>query len=83
MIKDDLKEAYRLLFNCFKEQRWWPGETPFEIAVGAILTQNTSWQNVEKAIFNLKSKVDFSPNGLYKLSSENLSELIKPPVTSG
>ena len=49
-----LRRAYRLMFAHFGHQRWWPGETPFEVCIGAILTQNTSWSNVERAIANLK-----------------------------
>ena len=78
MIKERLEEAYHLLFNYFGPQEWWPGETSFEIAVGAILTQNTNWKNVEKAISNLKSNTDFSPKGLYSLEPNKLAELIKP-----
>ena len=47
-------EAYRLLYDHFGPQGWWPGDSPFEIMVGAILTQNTNWANVQKAIDNLK-----------------------------
>lgn len=57
---------------------WWPGETPFEIAVGAILVQNTSWQNVSKAIFHLKELGLLSAPVLYALPEEDLSEYIRP-----
>src|SRR5882762_1225117 len=50
-----LRRAYRLLFERFGHQRWWPAETPFEVCVGAILTQNTNWANVRRAIANLDS----------------------------
>jgi len=72
-----LLELYGLLKSRFGFQNWWPGETPFEIMVGAILTQNTSWQNVEKAIGNLKSENLLSPERIYNVSSERLAELIK------
>jgi endonuclease-3 related protein len=49
-----LETIYDRLVSTFGPQHWWPGDTPFEVAVGAILTQNTNWQNVEKAINNLK-----------------------------
>jgi endonuclease-3 related protein len=78
LLKKQLEEAYRLLFEHFGPQNWWPGDTPFEIAVGAILTQNTNWKNVEKAITNLKQKTDFSPKTLLKLPDEKFAELIKP-----
>ena len=76
--KDQLYKAYDLLYKQFGDQHWWPGETPFEIAVGAILTQNTNWKNVEKAIYNLKSKTEFTVQALISLKPEALSELIKP-----
>ncbi|MHC4508571.1 MAG: endonuclease III domain-containing protein, partial [Planctomycetota bacterium] len=50
MTSKTLTEIYELLYEAFGPQHWWPGETPFEIITGAILTQNTSWTNVEKAI---------------------------------
>ena len=53
---DLLREIYRILFRAFGPRHWWPGETPFEVMVGAILTQNTSWTNVEKAIQRLKEE---------------------------
>ena len=49
-----LYDAYDRLLETFGRQHWWPGDTPFEIAVGAILTQNTNWKNVEKALENLR-----------------------------
>jgi len=50
MITEQLKEIYQLLFDRFGPQHWWPGETQFEIIAGAVLTQNTNWANVKKAI---------------------------------
>ena len=47
---------YRTLNRCFGPLHWWPGDTPFEVAVGAILTQNTNWSNVEKAIERIKAQ---------------------------
>jgi len=55
MKENTYEEAYRLLYAHFGPQGWWPGETPFEVMVGAVLTQNTSWSNVTKAIVNLKN----------------------------
>ncbi len=57
---------------------WWPAETPFEVAVGAILTQNTNWNNVRKAILNLKNKDLLDPEKLFFLSENELAELIRP-----
>ncbi|MEF9437503.1 MAG: endonuclease III domain-containing protein [Candidatus Mariimomonas ferrooxydans] len=73
-----LIEIYDTLYNAFGPQQWWPGETPFEVAVGAILTQNTSWGNVEKAINNLKRNRVFRINTLHKMQNKQLASLIKP-----
>jgi endonuclease III related protein len=78
-------ETTTLLLNLFSTMldrlgpsHWWPGETPFEISVGAILTQNTNWRNVEKAIWNLKSEQLLAPERLYSIPQEQLAELIRP-----
>jgi endonuclease III related protein len=57
---------------------WWPAQTPFEMAVGAILTQNTNWGNVERAIGNLKAADVLSPQRLFSLPDASLAELIRP-----
>ncbi len=75
---EQLTEIYGLLFERFGPQHWWPGETRFEIIVGAILTQNTSWSNVEKAIDNLKAANMLDVNTLNNLPIEELAQLIKP-----
>jgi endonuclease-3 related protein len=62
----------------FGDLHWWPGETPFEVAVGAILTQNTNWANVEKAIGRLKAKGVLEPGALRGLDDETLADLIRP-----
>ena len=62
----------------FGHQHWWPGETPFEVCVGAILTQNTNWGNVERAIANLKSAGVLEPFKLYALAEAELARLIRP-----
>ncbi|MCX7871878.1 MAG: endonuclease III domain-containing protein [Verrucomicrobiae bacterium] len=77
-LQRELKEAYCLSFERFGHQNWWPGETDFEICVGAILTQNTAWTNVEKAIQNLKNAGLLSPQRLYKLTLEEIAIHIKP-----
>ncbi len=77
-IKNFLIEVYDELFKTFGPQHWWPGDTPLEIAIGAILTQNTNWKNVEKAIDNLKERNLIDVNGLLSLSDYELSSLIKP-----
>ena len=62
----------------FGHQHWWPGETPFEVCVGAILTQNTAWTNVERAIANLKAARVLEPEKLFALPEAKLAELIRP-----
>ncbi len=57
---------------------WWPAETPFEVCVGAILTQNTAWTNVEKAIRALKQANVLDPAGLRDIEPERLAQLIRP-----
>jgi len=78
MISETLVEIYELLFERFGPQHWWPGETQFEIIIGAILTQNTSWANVEKAIANLKTADSMSAEKVHSLHVTQLAELIRP-----
>jgi endonuclease-3 related protein len=78
MTCEALTEIYRLLYDAFGPQHWWPGETRFEIITGAILTQNTNWTNVEKAITNLKSADCLTPEKLHHLDPAQLAELIRP-----
>ena len=73
-----LKAIYNKLYFFYGPQHWWPGETPFEIAVGAILTQNTNWINVEKAIANLRSNGVLSAKALHELHLTELASLIRP-----
>jgi len=69
---------YRLLLDHFGSQDWWPGETRLEIMVGAVLTQNTNWANVEKAIRNLKEHGLLSVEALYTISPDDLAKEIRP-----
>ncbi|MFH1520004.1 MAG: hypothetical protein ABIE75_05510 [Candidatus Omnitrophota bacterium] len=73
-----LEEIHQRLFSRFGPQHWWPGETPFEVIVGAILTQNTNWGNVEKAIKNLKKKNLLKPRKIKEISEKRLARLIRP-----
>ncbi len=73
-----LHKIYQELYQHFGPQGWWPGDTPFEIMVGAILTQNTNWKNVEKAILNLKRAKVLTPVKLHALPVPALAQLIKP-----
>lgn len=71
-------EIYNRLYSAYGPQHWWPGESPLEVLVGAVLTQNTSWKNVELAIVNLREAGVLSPAALYALSHEELAALIRP-----
>ena len=73
-----LRRAYGLMRRRFGHQGWWPGETPFEVCVGAILTQNTNWTNVERAIANLKAAGVLEPRRLLALPPARLAALIRP-----
>lgn len=73
-----LRRAYRLMRERQGHQQWWPGETPFEVCVGAILTQNTNWGNVERAIQNLKAAGVLGPRKLFALTEPRLAGLIRP-----
>ena len=73
-----LIEIYEILLKHFGPQDWWPGDSPFEIMVGAVLTQNTNWTNVSKAIDNLKQENLLSFEKLHELDVELLAEKIRP-----
>ncbi|MGC2062038.1 MAG: endonuclease III domain-containing protein [Thermodesulfovibrionales bacterium] len=77
-MRQRLRKIYDRLYSRFGPQQWWPGDTPFEIAVGAILTQNTNWGNVEKAIRNLKAAGKLNAPALHALPASELASLIKP-----
>jgi endonuclease-3 related protein len=69
---------YEALLAHFGPRHWWPAETPFEVIIGAILTQNTAWSNVEKAIDRLKKAQALTPDGLRRLPSAEFLEAIRP-----
>jgi endonuclease-3 related protein len=69
-------EIYRLLADRYGNLRWWPAKTPYEVIVGAILTQNTAWGNVERAIANFEGNL--APERLMSLNLEALIEIIRP-----
>lgn len=71
-------EMYRAMHGRFGHQAWWPGETRLEICVGAILTQNTNWSNVKKAIANLIAANCLDVACLHAMGIEQLAELIRP-----
>jgi endonuclease III related protein len=76
--QETITEIYQLLYDAFGPQHWWPGDTQFEIITGAILTQNTNWTNVEKAISNLNAAGCLSPEKLHRLTLPQLAALIRP-----
>ncbi|MFC1974229.1 endonuclease III domain-containing protein [Chloroflexota bacterium] len=77
-FKKELIKIYNILLNSYGPQHWWPGESPFEVIVGAILTQSAAWGNVVKAISNLKEAGVLTPDSLRQLSIEELSRLVYP-----
>ena len=73
-----LLEFYQQLKSEHGNLRWWPADTPFEVALGAILTQATAWRNVEKAIDNLKVADAFTPEQIHAISQDELEKLLHP-----
>ena len=73
-----LKNYYNKLLKYFGNHHWCPGETPFEVMVGAVLTQNTNWQNVARAIDNLKNFNLLDPYKIHELDHDTLAMAIKP-----
>lgn len=76
--QDRLLDIYRRLLAFYGPQGWWPAETPFEMCIGAILTQATAWRNVELAIARLKDNDLLSPGSLIAAGEEVLADLIRP-----
>jgi endonuclease III related protein len=75
-----IETSYRRLLKAYGPQDWWPADSPFEVCIGAILTQSTSWSNVEKAIRNLKAAKMLSPEAIAKARSDRLARLIRPSL---
>jgi endonuclease-3 related protein len=73
-----LIEIYQQLFECYGPQHWWPGDSPFETMVGAVLTQNTAWANVERAIANLKTAGLLELQAMLQAQPDELAEQIRP-----
>jgi endonuclease-3 related protein len=69
---------YRRLFRTYGPQHWWPADSPFEVMVGAVLTQNTAWTNVEQAIANLKSRRWLAPRRIVELHHDALADCLRP-----
>lgn len=77
-LKSRLGSLFHRLYRAYGPQHWWPGDTPFEVAVGAILTQNTNWGNVEKAITNLRKACALNPRVIGEMPPHELAALIRP-----
>lgn len=77
-MRNQIQEAYTRLYEHFGPQQWWPAETPFEVIVGAILTQNTAWTNVEKAIANLKREGLLQAKAMQRARVARLARLVRP-----
>ncbi len=73
-----LDEVYQRLWDAYGPQHWWPGQSPFEVMVGAVLVQNTAWKNVARAIENLRDADLLTPQPLYEVPVAELEELIRP-----
>ncbi len=79
--RGQVREIYDRLMRAYGSQGWWPGETGVEVVVGAILTQNTAWSNVERAIARLKAAGVLDWSKLHTLREDELAELIRPAGT--
>jgi endonuclease-3 related protein len=77
-MRKRLMSMYGRLLDRFGPQGWWPGRTPFEVAVGAVLTQNTNWGNVERAIGNLKRERALSARAISSMNHRRLASMIRP-----
>ncbi len=78
MKQQQLMIAYQRLLEAYGAQTWWPADSSFEVMVGAVLTQNTAWTNVEKAISNLNRSNNLTLESIMALSDEVLAQLIRP-----
>lgn len=79
-ITEQLFSLYNQLIAQHGHRKWWPADTAFEVALGAILTQATSWQNVELALANLRKADAFTPEAIAELSEPTLERLIRPSL---
>jgi endonuclease-3 related protein len=77
-ISKKLMALYTAMYDAFGPQAWWPGDGPLEIMIGAVLTQNTNWKNVERAIDNLRQEKMIDVEQLVKIEPARLAELIRP-----
>src|SRR4029077_1464757 len=73
-----IRAYYHTLFSAWGRQHWWPAQSRFEVIVGAYLTQNTSWTNVEKALGNLRKAHLLTTSGIRRTPLPELEQLIRP-----
>ena len=78
MNLNPIRLYYQTMLDALGPSGWWPAQSPFEVAVGAVLTQNTAWRNVEKALAALKAADAFSVSAMRALPIEELAEFIRP-----
>src|SRR3954469_8755509 len=76
--EEQIRKYYGTLFNAWGAQHWWPAETQFEVIVGAYLTQNTAWSNVERALANLRNARALSVDAIRSMRLRRLERLIRP-----
>ncbi|HTT18748.1 MAG TPA: hypothetical protein VMG82_07380 [Candidatus Sulfotelmatobacter sp.] len=76
--EDEIRNYYAALYDEWGAQHWWPAETQFEVVVGAYLTQNTAWTNVEHALANLRNAGLLSVDGIRAVKLSRLQRLIRP-----
>src|SRR5438874_3839417 len=75
---EKIRAFYRILFRAWGRQHWWPAQSRFEVIVGAFLTQNTAWTNVEKAMAQLRRARALSLAGIRNTPLATLEQLIRP-----
>ena len=73
-----LSDIYNRLLERYGPQGWWPADTPFEVILGAVLTQNTAWRNVENALTSLKGITPLDPERILSLDEKTLQNSIRP-----
>ncbi len=76
-MQQRLRKIFDALLAAFGKRNWWPGETPFEVMVGAVLTQNTSWKNVEKAIADMKNHGLMDIGRVHEVEESELADVIR------
>lgn len=78
VTEEKLLSIYKKLLTMYGHQQWWPADGPFEVMLGAILTQNTNWSNVEKALLLLRQQVPLTADAILSLSNTDLEICLKP-----